>query len=253
MIQWQDEAVILSVRPHGESSAIVIVLSKERGRCAGLVRGAQSQNARGILQPGNLVKVNWSARLAEHLGVFKIELIKSNAVIFFDDALKLQGLGSLLAVCEQALPENEPITTIYNGLLILINQMVSQKEFIWIGSYIRWEIGFLEAAGFSLDLSRCAVTGTTEDLIYVSPKTGRAVSAEGGSNYRSRLLKLPSFLTPVGLIKSFEFSEGLRLTGYFLKRHVFAAHNKPCPKPRDRFEDSVRKKYFETDISDALD
>ena len=253
MIQWQDEAVVLNVRPHGESSAIAVVLSKERGRCVGLVRGAHSQNARGTLQPGNFVKVNWSARLAEHLGVFKIELIKSNAVSFFDDSLKLKGLGSLLSICEQALPDKEPLTAIYQGLLILINQMISQKEFIWIGSYIRWEIGFLEAVGFSLDLSRCAVTGATDDLIYVSPKTGRAVSAEGGSNYKSKLLKLPSFLTPAGFIRSVEFSEGLRLTGYFLERHVFAAHNKPSPKPRDRFEDSVRKKYFETDVSDVID
>ena len=239
MIEWQDDAIVLSVRPHGESSVVVLALTKERGKHAGLVRGVKSQEARGGLQPGNFVKLTWKARLADHLGVFQIELVRSNAVIFFDDPLRLSGLTAALSVCEQALPDREKLLPIFEALLILIEHIKEQEEIIWIATYIRWEIGFLGALGFSLELSTCAVTGTDDDLSFVSPKTGRAVSKEIGLKYSAKLLKLPDFLTPKGFKKTTEFIDGLNLTGYFLRRHVFAAYNKPAPNARERFQDRV--------------
>ena len=245
MIEWQDDAIVLSVRPHGESSVVVLALTKERGKHAGLVRGVKSQQARGGLQPGNFVKLTWKARLADHLGVFQIELVRSNAVIFFDDPLRLSGLTAALSVCEQALPDREKLLPIFEALLILIEHIKEQEEIIWIATYIRWEIGFLGALGFSLELSTCTVTGTNDDLSFVSPKTGRAVSKEIGLKYSAKLLKLPDFLTPKGFKKATEFIDGLNLTGYFLRRHVFAAYNKPAPNARERFQDRVQTKYGE--------
>jgi DNA repair protein RecO (recombination protein O) len=243
MIEWQDNGIVLSVRPYGESSAIVTVLTMNNGRYAGLVRSVNSANARAALQPGNLVAVIWRARLADHLGSFKVELLTSYAAGFFDDPLKLAGLSAVLSVCEQALPEREPLAPVYEGLLVLLDHISCQDEQIWLAAYIQWEIGFLAELGFSLELLQCAVTGDLEDLTYVSPKTGRAVSKAAGFNYRLKLLSLPSFLTSRGFIDAIEFIDGLKLTGYFLASHVFAPYNKPTPPARNRFEERVLKKY----------
>ena len=243
MIEWQDNGIVLSVRPYGESSSIASILTMNNGRYAGLVRSVNSANARAALQPGNLVTVIWKARIADHLGSFKVELLTSNAAGFFDDPLKLAGLSAVLSVCEQALPEREPLVPVYEGLLVLFAHMSCQDEGIWLATYIQWEIGFLAELGFSLELFQCAVTGSLEDLTYVSPKTGRAVSKEAGFNYRLKLLILPSFLTSRGFMDPTEFIDGLKLTGYFLTSHVFAPYNKPAPPARDRFEERVLKKY----------
>jgi DNA repair protein RecO (recombination protein O) len=243
MIEWQDNGIVLSIRPYGESSSIVSILTMNNGRQAGLVRGINSANVRAALQPGNLVTATWKARIADHLGSFKVELLTSNAASFFDDPLKLAGLSSVLSVCEQALPEREPLVPVYEGLLVLLHHMSCQDERIWLAIYIQWEISFLAELGFSLELVHCAVTGSIENLIYVSPKTGRAVSKDAGFNYRLKLLSLPSFLTYRGFLDPTEFIDGLKLTGYFLTSHVFAPYNKPAPPARERFEERVLKKY----------
>lgn len=243
MIEWQDDAIVLSIRPYGESSVIVLALTKERGKHAGLVRGVKSQAARGGLQPGDFVKLTWRARLEDHLGVFQIELLRSNAIIFFDDPLRLSGLTAALSICEQALPDREKLLPVFEALLILIEHIREQEEVIWLATYIRWEIGVLGALGFSLELNNCTVTGTNDDLSFVSPKTGRAVSKEVGLKYSAKLLKLPGFLTPKGFERPAEFIDGLDLTGYFLRRHVFAAYNKPTPGAREHFQDRVQKKH----------
>lgn len=243
MIEWQDDAIVLSIRPYGESSVIVLALTKEMGKHAGLVRGVKSQAARGGLQPGDFVKLTWRARLEDHLGVFQIELLRSNAIIFFDDPLRLSGLTAALSICEQALPDREKLLPVFEALLILIEHIREQEEVIWLATYIRWEIGVLGALGFSLELNNCTVTGTNDDLSFVSPKTGRAVSKEVGLKYSAKLLKLPGFLTPKGFERPAEFIDGLDLTGYFLRRHVFAAYNKPTPGAREHFQGRVQKKH----------
>tara|TARA_Y100000588_G_C14184182_1_gene895106 strand:+ start:60 stop:791 length:732 start_codon:yes stop_codon:yes gene_type:complete len=241
MIEWEDDAVILRVTPHGENSAVAILLTHEHGKHAGFVRSANSRGTRGFLELGNRVRVTWKARLLEHLGNYKIDLVKSVASNFFDDPLKMMGLTAVVSIAEEALPDREPAPEIYHGLLALMSTMLTEDVEVWLAAYIRWEIGFLSESGFSLDLERCAVTGTNENLVFVSPKSGRAVSASVGNKYRTRLLALPGFLTQKGFKGRKEFTDGLKLTEYFLSKHIFGSYNKPIPKARERFFEFVEK------------
>ena len=239
MINWEDEAIILKVTAFGESSAVVNIFTAKNGKYAGLVRGAKTQAMRSLLQIGNIVKATWRARLSEHLGTFKFEPIKSMATNFFDDPLKLLGLTSAVAIIDQALPDREPAAEVWHGLLALLETITDHDEYIWLAAYIRWEIGFLGETGFKLGLDKCVVTGDVENLSFVSPKSGCAVSDGAGDQYRDKLLPLPSFLTSKGFKAPKEFSEGLELTEYFFQRHVFGVYNKPIPSPRQRLFERV--------------
>ena len=234
MINWEDEGIILKVTAFGETAAVVSIFTEKNGKHAGLVRGAKTQAMRSLLQIGNKVKATWRARLSEHLGTFKLEPIKSIASNFFDDPLKLLGLTSAVAIVDQALPDREPAVEVWHGLLALLDTITDYDEYIWLAAYIRWEIGFLGETGFKLGLDKCVVTGDVEDLSFVSPKSGCAVSDVAGEQYRDKLLPLPSFLTAKGFKAPKEFLEGLQLTEYFFKRHVFGVYNKPLPSPRQR-------------------
>jgi len=242
-MEWSDEGVVLTARPHGEGAAILVLLTCERGRHAGLLRGANSPRIRGTLQPGNRVQATWKARLAEHLGTYQVELTKSHAPELFDDPLKLAGLAAALAVTDRSLPEREPYSTIYRGFLALIATM-EQVEFgtAWVAAYVRWELGLLGELGFGLDLSRCAATGSGSDLAYVSPRTGRAVSLSTGEPYRDKLLTLPGFLSDRGGGDDADLIAGLELTGFFLERYVFGAHGEQLPAARGRFFERLRDK-----------
>jgi len=239
MINWEDEAIILKVTAFGENAAVVNIFTEKNGKYAGLVRGAKAQAMRSLLQIGNKVKATWRARLSEHLGTFQLEPIKSMANNFFDDPLKLLGLTSAVAIIDQALPDREPAQEIWQGLLALLETITDYDEYIWLAAYIRWEIGFLGETGFKLGLDKCVVTGDIEDLSFVSPKSGCAVSDGAGGQYRDKLLRLPSFLTSKGFKEPKEFSEGLQLTEYFFQRHVFGVYNKPIPSPRQRLFERV--------------
>ena len=239
MINWEDEAVILRVTPYGENAAIVNIFTEKNGKHAGLVRGAKTPAMRSLLQIGNRVKASWRARLSEHLGTFKLEPIKSIATHFFDDPLKLLGLASAVAIIDQALPDREPISEVWHGLLVLLETITDYDESVWLAAYIRWEIGFLGETGFKLGLDKCVVTGEVEGLSFVSPKSGCAVSEITGQQYKDKLLPLPSFLTSQGFKAPKEFVEGLQLTEYFFKRHVFGVYNKPIPSPRQRLFERV--------------
>ena len=176
MINWEDEGIILKVTAFGETAAVVNIFTEKNGKYAGLVRGAKTQAMRSLLQIGNKVKATWRARLSEHLGTFKLEPIKSIASNFFDDPLKLLGLTSAVAIVDQALPDREPAAEVWHGLLALLDTITDYDEYIWLAAYIRWEIGFLGETGFKLGLDKCVVTGDVEDLSFVSPKSGCAVS-----------------------------------------------------------------------------
>jgi DNA repair protein RecO (recombination protein O) len=235
-VDWTDEGVVLASRPHGESAAIVVLLTREHGRHAGLVRGATSARLRGVLQPGNRVEATWSARLSEHLGSFRIELKESHASELFDDALKLAGLAAALAVAERSVPEREAHPEIYGGLLALIGAMeTAALGEAWVAAYVGWEVGLLAELGFGLDLSQCAVTGNNDELAYVSPRSGRAVSLSAGEPYRVKLLTLPGFLVGRGGGEQEDLEAGMALTGFFLERHVFGAQGEPLPMARGRF------------------
>ncbi len=237
-MEWTDQGIILSARKHGETSAIVTLLTRAHGRHAGLVRGGTGKGSRGILQPGNTVEARWRARLAEHLGTLTCEMAHAFAAAVLDDADRLAALSAACAVAEAALPEREPFPAVFDGLLALLGAIEGD---VWPVAYVRWELGLLAQLGFGLDLSECAATGRNDQLAYVSPKSGRAVSMAAGEPYRGKLLTLPAFLagggngaTPGALL------DGLRLTGHFLERHVFAAMNVTMPAARRRLEDRLR-------------
>ncbi|MBT6108475.1 MAG: DNA repair protein RecO [Rhodospirillales bacterium] len=239
-MEWKDDAIILSSRRHGESSSITTVLSPEHGRYAGLVRGGSGKNKRGILQAGNHVRVQWRARLPEHLGTFTCELVHPHAAMVLSDPLRLMALSSSCAVADSVLPEREPHPPVYEGLQVLLNSL-GQGDF-WPLIYVKWELGLLGELGFGLDFSECAATGRNDDLVYVSPKSGKAVSAGAGEPYKDRLLPLPGFLhgsAEEGTLE--DAADGARLTGYFLNNHVYEQHGGTQPEARARFVQALRK------------
>ncbi len=235
-MEWSDEAVVLSVRSLGETSAILECLTRNYGRHAGLVRGGTSRRLRGILQPGNTLRVTWRARLSEQLGNFSVEPFHARAGNMMDRREALMGLNAFSSVASAVLPEREPHTPVYEAGEILLDAIATDTFSHWGPLFVRWETGLLEALGFGLDLSRCAATGSTENLRYVSPKSGRAVSGEAGAPYRERLLALPGFLlgsqnaepTPEEVVA------GLKLTGYFLLERVLRPHGRELPLSRAR-------------------
>ena len=235
MIEWSDEAVVLGLRPHGEAGAVVQLLTRQQGRHAGLVRGGQGRRLGGVLQPGNRVRATWRARLAEHLGNFTCELEEAVAARFLDDPARLGALRAALAVCEQALPEREPHPACHDGLLALIAALDGEH---WGETYVVWELALLKELGFGLDLSACA-GGGNDELAYVSPRTGRAVSLAAGEPYRDKLMALPGFLVGKGSGGAREVAQGLALTGRFLERHIFHPQDRPLPAARDRLAAAV--------------
>jgi len=191
-MQWNDNAIILSVRKHGENSAVVRMLASEHGVYAGVVKGVTSKSNRGIFQPGNVVNATWNARLSEQLGMFKTELMTPHAAHLMQDPAKLAALTSACAMVEIALPERHPYPRLYALFLQFLADMHESDR--WMENYISLELDLLAEAGFGLDLTQCAATGRTDELIYVSPKSGRAVCREAGEPYKEKMLPLPGFL-----------------------------------------------------------
>jgi DNA repair protein RecO (recombination protein O) len=237
-MEWSDDAIVLSVRLHGESSAILEALTRTHGRHLGLVRGGNSRRSRPVLQPGNTVRVQWRARLSEHLGNFTVEPEKSRAGDLMEGREALVGLNALTAVASAALPEREAHEPVFEVANILLDAMIEDGLPHWGPLYVRWEAGLLEALGFGLDLSHCAATGTMEDLRYVSPRSGRAVSGEAGAPYAGRLFALPAFLlgSQNGNVAIGELAAGLALTGHFLLERVLRPQGKDMPGARLRLD-----------------
>ena len=236
-MEWSDEAIVLSTRPHGETSALASLLTRDHGRLAGLVRGGQSARARAVYQPGNLVRATWRGRLAEHLGGYTCEPMVSHAARLFDDPPRLTALLSAAALSDLALPEREPHPACFHGFLALLEAMEGDH---WAEAYVRWELALLGELGFGLDLSACAGGGDNDQLAYVSPRSGRAVSLAAGEPYRDRLLALPSFLAGRGGGGRREVEAGLTLTGFFLERHISGPQDRPLPAPRRRLGEHFR-------------
>jgi len=240
-MEWSDDAIVLSSRAHGESGAILELLTRDHGRHMGLVRGGASRRVKPTLQPGNSVHVQWRARLEEHLGSFICELARARAGDLMDSREALAGLNAFTAVLNAAMPEREAHAPVFVSGEILLDAMVAHDAAHWLPLYVRWEAGLLEALGFGLDLSECAATGAKNDLIYVSPKSGRAVSRDAAGIYANRLFKLPGFLTGDQNQEAHadEVAAGLALTGYFLLERVLAPHGKEMPPARLRLDTIV--------------
>jgi DNA repair protein RecO (recombination protein O) len=243
MPDWNEEGLVLSVRPHGENSALVTLLTAGQGRHAGLVRGASSAKMRGVLQPGNLVRAAWRARLSEQLGQFTIELDQPIPALLLDDPLRLAGVAAACAVLDGSLPEREPQPALFEATGALL-QLICLEDpgHRWIEGFVRWELGLLQAIGFRLDLESCAVTGETARLAYVSPKSGRAVAEGAAGDFTGRMLSLPRFLGGVACNRH-DFEAGLAMTGHFLERRVFASYHVDIPAQRRRLADMVAGIY----------
>lgn len=231
-MEWRDSAFVLSARRHGESAQVVELLTCEHGRHLGLVRGGQSPKGRGLLQPGNEVAALWRGRLSEHLGAFALEPVRAHAARLLDDPLRLAGLAAAAALLSATLPEREPHRDVFSAFAELVAALDSAAD--WPARYVLWERDLLAALGFGLDLSRCAATGATADLVYVSPKSGRAVSRAAGFPYHDKLLPLPAFLWRAAPAAAADVAQGLELTGYFLLRHLLLPQRRALPPARER-------------------
>lgn len=238
-MEWRDQGILLSVRRHGETSAIIEVLTPSHGRHAGVVRGGTSRKLAPILQPGAQLDVSWRARLEDHIGVFTVEPVRSRAAHVMGDRLALSGLNAVTALLVFALPEREAHLPLYTRTEQLLDLLGTPD--VWPLAYLRWEMALLEELGFGLDLSACAVLGGgagigTNELVFVSPRTGRAVSRTGAGVWADRLLPLPPCLLGRGTGPDSEVAEGLITTGHFLRHHLATQQGgRALPEARARF------------------
>ncbi len=231
MLRWTDDAIVLSTRPWGETSLLATVLTHEHGRQTGLVKGGAQSRRRVAYSPGNRVRATWRARLPEHLGNLDCELVEARAARVLFDPFRLAGVSSVCALVESLLAEREPVPEIHTASNVMIDAIVSGAD--WSGTYVHWELGLLRATGAGLDLGHCALTGETEDLAYVSPRTGRAASRDAAKPWAKRLLGLPAFLVDGGPATPDEVAEGLALTGHFLSRQALTVGRR-LPAARER-------------------
>lgn len=235
-MEWQDQGTILTIRRHGETSAIVEVFTEAHGRHAGVVRGAASRKMQPVLQPGSQVAVTWRARLEDHLGSFAIEPIKSRAAAVMGGRLELAALNAITGLLSFTLPERETHPALYARTMTLLDLLGTSE--VWPFAYLRWELALLKETGFGLDLIECAVTGTQTGLTYVSPKTGRAVSAVGAGDWKDKLLPLPACLVSPDMAVPDDIALGLITTGFFLNKWLAPAlGDRPLPAARQRFAD----------------
>ncbi|MFC3069848.1 DNA repair protein RecO [Phenylobacterium soli] len=242
-MEFEDDAFVLAARAHGETGAVVELLTERHGRHAAFVAGGASKKMRPFLQAGAPVLVRYRARTSDQLGAAQLEPVGEGPAALFDEPLALAGLSAAAAVAAGALPEREPHPGAYLAFQAL-SQALTVPE-IWPAVFVRFEAGLLQELGFGLDLSKCAATGSTDDLVYVSPRTGRAVSRAAGEPYKDRLLTLPPFLLSAqSRLAPGDVAAGLALTAHFLEAFIFNPLNRPLPPARlwlvDRLADAGR-------------
>jgi len=239
-MQWTDEGIVLGVKRHGEGNAILELMTREHGRHLGLVRGGAGSRLKPVLQPGNSLVATWRARLDEHLGYFTVEGLELRAASFLGDAHAVYGVNHLAALC-RLLPERDPHEQVFATLDAALGHLGEAAEAAVLVA--RFELQLLAELGFGLDLSACAATGELLDLVWVSPKSGRAVSRAAGEPWRDRLMALPAFLgdDDAPPPSADELAAGFALTGFFLERHLYAPHGAALPETRAAFIAAVTR------------
>ena len=241
VIEWRDEGVLLSARPYAETSSIIEVFTPTQGRHAGVVRGGASRKVAPLLQPGAQVSVTWKARLDGHLGAFTVEPVRSRAATALSDRLALAGLNAVCALLTRVLPEREPHEPLYRRTAQILD-LLDQPD-LWPLAYLRWEQALLEELGFGLDLSACAVRGVNEDLAFVSPKSGRAVSRDAAGEWADRLLPLPPVLAGTGEASNPEILRALGTTGWFIEHKLLSSlGDRGMPAARGRLIDTIARR-----------
>jgi DNA repair protein RecO (recombination protein O) len=236
-VEWQDDAIVLSARPHGEGSAVVSVLTRDHGRHAGLVQGVRGKSGRGLYEISNRLTVDWRARLEDQLGRFSAELTSPTAALLMEDGDALTAAVACCALLDIVLPEREPQPGVFEATAVVLDSLIRPN---WQEVVVYWELGLLASLGYGLDLARCGATGVTEDLAWVSPKTGRAISREAGEPWRDRLLPLPDFLGGTGKSEQ-PILDGFRLTGHFIEDWLLAPLHREPPSARSRLLDRLER------------
>ena len=238
-MQWQGDAILLNVHPHGENGAIVTAISKQHGRYKGYIKGAGNKRMRPTIQVGNRVHATWSARLSEQLGTFAVEPLQNHAAPAFMDAGRLHALSSACALMDKTLPEREPAPHFYDDFQALL---VILEYDNWLPNYCKWEISLLSHLGFLLDFTKCNDTGQTHDLAYISPKTGCAISQNSGKPWHDRLLQLPKFLIEDDDDGDMhQYHQSLVLSRHFLEKLSTGYEYLEIPEPRSRLQQWVAK------------
>ena len=232
-MQWTDEGIVLGAKRHGEANAILELMTREHGRHLGLVRGGFGSRLKPVLQAGNTVSASWRARLDEHLGNYTVEGLSLRAASFFSASHAIYGVTHLAGLM-RLLPERDPHAGLYHALDEILGHL--DDAVLAAPMVVRFELQLLSELGFGLDLEKCVVTGASGDLVYVSPKSGRAVSRSAGEPWSDKMLRLPAFLRerdamPIG----HDLADGFALTGYFLTRHVLEARGLTLSDERAHF------------------
>lgn len=238
---FTDHGIVLDAKAHGETHAVVHVFTEEHGRWAGLVFGGQGRRMRPVLQPGNEVKAEWKGRGEDSLGFFALEMIRARAGEVMGDRLSLAGLSAACATALACLPEREAHARAYGAMAVLLDNLGDLD--LWPALMARWELGLLAELGFGLTLDRCAATGVRDNLIYVSPRSACAVSADAGEPYKDKLLPLPAFLRGGSRAASpAEAFDALKTTGYFLETRILHLSDKQLPEARRRVVELLKAK-----------
>lgn len=239
-MEFTDDGIVLSARAHGETAAVAEIFTPHHGKWAGFVHGGQGRRKRPVLQPGNSVRATWKGRGDDSLGFFTLELTHARAGDLMHDRLSLAGLTAAASVAAACLPEREAHARAWHTLRILLDHLGEID--IWPALMARWELGLLAELGFGLSLDRCAATGGTDQLIYVSPKSASAVSAEAGAPYKDRLLPLPRFLRDASAPASRDDAlDALATTGYFIETRILHAADRELPEARRRVVEMLRQ------------
>lgn len=239
MIEWREDGILLATRKHGETAAIIDVFTPAHGRHLGVVRGGAGRRMGPILQPGAQLDLAWKARLEEHMGAFTVEPIRSRAAAVMGDPLALAGQNAVLGLLSFALAERQPHAELYAQTENLLDLIVETPA--WPLAYLQWEMALLESLGFAMELKTCAVTGAFDDLAYISPKSGRAVSQAGAGDWADRLLPLYPVLLGQGAATDADIGQAMQVTGFFLEKGLAAEKARDLPDARLRLRDLLMR------------